>query len=48
MNSICLDQQWTYRKGLLDSPGILKADPGTEVNRRNGRRAASGCRSTEP
>ena len=32
MNSICLDQQWTYRKGLLDSPGILKADPGTEVN----------------
>ena len=32
MKSICLDQQWTYRKGLLDSISQLKEDPGTEVN----------------
>ena len=32
MKSICLDQQWTYRKGMLDSISQLKEDPGTEVN----------------
>jgi len=32
MNSICLDREWTYRKGLLDSVGILKTDPGITVD----------------
>ena len=32
MNSICLDRQWTFRKGLLDSIGQLKSDPGTIVS----------------
>ena len=32
MKSICLDQEWTYRKGLLDSISQLKSDPGTKVN----------------
>jgi len=32
MNNICLDREWTYRKGLLDSISQLKSDPGTKVN----------------
>ena len=32
MNRICIDEQWTYRKGFLDSPGMLKEDPGITVN----------------
>ena len=32
MKSFCLDQQWTYRKGLLDSIGQLKTDPGITVD----------------
>ena len=32
MKRICIDENWTFRKGLLDSPGMLKDDPGTTVN----------------
>ena len=32
MKRICIDENWTFRKGLLDSPGMLKDDPGTAVN----------------
>ena len=32
MKSICLDQEWTYRKGLLDSISQLKSDPGAIVS----------------
>ena len=32
MKRICIDDNWTFRKGLLDSPGMLKTDPGTAVN----------------
>ena len=32
MKSINLDEKWTFRRGLLDSLGMLKADPGVEVN----------------
>ena len=32
MNSICLDREWTFRKGLLDSISQLKSDPGITVN----------------
>ena len=32
MRSIRLDENWTYRKGLLDSIGMLKSDPGETVN----------------
>ncbi len=32
MKSFCLDQQWTYRKGLLDAIGQLKTDPGITVD----------------
>ena len=32
MKSICIDENWTYRKGLLDSVGLLKSDPGKTVN----------------
>ena len=29
MKSIRIDENWTFRRGFLDSPGILKEDPGT-------------------
>ena len=32
MNYINLDEKWTFRRGLLDSLGMLKSDPGVEVN----------------
>ena len=32
MNSICLDQAWTFRRGLLDSISQLKSDPGVVVD----------------
>ena len=32
MKSINLDEKWTFRRGYLDSVGILSEDPGTEVN----------------
>lgn len=32
MKSVCLDQEWTYRKGLLDSISQLKSEPGIKVN----------------
>lgn len=32
MNKISIDKEWTFRKGLLDSIGILKSDPGVCVN----------------
>ena len=32
MKRICIDENWTFRQGLLDSPGMLKDDPGTTVN----------------
>ena len=32
MNSINLDREWTFRKGLLDSISQLKSDPGKVVN----------------
>ena len=32
MNSINLDRQWTFRKGLLDSISQLKSDPGAIVS----------------
>ena len=32
MNRICIDEQWTFRRGFLDSPGMLKEDPGITVN----------------
>ena len=32
MNSISLDQAWTFRTGLLDSISQLKSDPGVVVN----------------
>ena len=32
MKSVCCDEKWTFRRGLLDSPAILEEDPGTLVN----------------
>ena len=32
MKSICLDKEWTYRKGFLDSVAQLEADPGETVS----------------
>ena len=32
MDRICLDREWTYRKGLLDSVAQLKTDPGKTVS----------------
>ena len=32
MNRICIDEKWTFRRGFLDSPGMLKEDPGITVN----------------
>ena len=32
MKRICTDEKWTFRRGLLDSPALLKEDPGTVVN----------------
>ena len=32
MNSISIMDRWVFRRGLLDSPGILKTDPGITVN----------------
>ena len=32
MNRICIDENWTFRRGFLDSPGMLKEDPGITVN----------------
>ena len=32
MNYMNLDEKWTFRRGLLDSLGMLKADAGVEVN----------------
>ena len=32
METICLDREWIYRKGLLDSAAQLKTDPGETVN----------------
>ena len=28
----CLDEKWTFRRGLLDSLAILQSDPGETVN----------------
>ncbi len=32
MQYITLDEKWTFRKGFLDSVGMLAWDPGVEVN----------------
>ena len=32
MKNINLDEKWTFRRGYLDSVGMLSEDPGTEVN----------------
>lgn len=32
MKRICVDDQWVFRRGLLDSPAMLKEDPGTAVD----------------
>ena len=32
MRSICIDDHWTFRRGFLDSPAMLKTDPGTVVH----------------
>ncbi len=32
MNSINLDEKWTFRRGYLDSVGMLSENPGTVVN----------------
>ena len=32
MKSIRIDENWTFRRGFLDSPGMLKEDPGIPVN----------------
>ena len=32
MKTINLDEKWTFRRGYLDSVGMLAEDPGTEVN----------------
>ena len=32
MKRICIDEKWTFRRGFLDSPGLLKEDPGITVN----------------
>ena len=32
MKSICADEKWTFRKGFLDVPGMLKEDPGSVVD----------------
>ncbi len=32
MEHISLDQNWTFRRGLLDSISILESDPGVQVN----------------
>ena len=32
MYRVCIDEKWTFRKGFLDSPGMLKEDPGIPVN----------------
>ena len=32
MRSVCIDEKWTFRRGMLDSIGILDSDPGEEVN----------------
>ena len=32
MKRITLDENWTFRRGFLDNPGMLKSDPGVSVN----------------
>ena len=32
MYRVCIDEKWTFRKGFLDSPGMLKEAPGIPVN----------------
>ena len=32
MKSIRIDENWTFRRGFLDLPGMLKEDPGIRVN----------------
>ena len=32
MKRICADREWVFRRGYLDSPGMLKEDSGTVVN----------------
>ena len=32
MKSVSLDEKWTFRRGFLDSIGMLEQDPGIEVN----------------
>lgn len=32
MKTINLDEKWTFRRGYLDSIGMLESDPGAEVN----------------
>ncbi len=32
MKQVCLDREWTFRRGFLDSLGGLEADPGVVVN----------------
>ena len=32
MKSIRIDESWTFRRGYLDQPGMLKEDPGIRVN----------------
>ena len=32
MQQIMLDEKWTFRRGMLDSIGMLEADPGKAVD----------------
>ena len=32
MKSIAIDEKWRFRRGFLDSIGMLDYDPGVEVN----------------
>ena len=32
MQQIMLDEKWTFRRGMLDSIGMLEADPGKVVD----------------
>ena len=32
MKSVLIDEKWQFRRGFLDSIGMLESDPGVEVN----------------
>ena len=48
MKHICLDENWTFRRGYLDSLSMLNSDPGMTVNLPHDAMISTGVRADAP